>query len=140
MRFREALLEDIPAICDVRSSVRENRLADPASVTPEMCAEYLTATGKGWVCEINGEVVGFSVACLRDSSIWALFVRPEFEGRNIGQTLLRSAVEWLFSMGSQTIVLSTDPGTRADRFYTEPGWIGGGSKANGEVTFHLSRK
>ena len=102
-----------------------------------MCAEYLTEIGKGWVCEIDGEIVGFSIACTKDSSVWALFVRPEFEGRRIGQTLLSLAVEWLFSMGSHTIMLSTDPGTRADRFYTAQRWSRGEIKPNGEVIFVL---
>ena len=140
MKYREALLSDIPAICDVRSSVLENRLADPASVSPEMCAEYLTEMGKGWVCEIEGEIAGFSIACRADSSIWALFVRPEFEGRKIGQRLLQLAVEWLLATGSDTIILSTDPGTRADRFYTAQGWTRGDTRPNGEVGFCLTRK
>ena len=147
MKFREARLSDISAICDVRNTVLENRLADPASVTPEMCAAYLTEIGKGWVCEINGEIVGFSIACSKDSSVWALFVRPEFEGRRIGQTLLNLAVEWLFSMGSHRIVLSTDPGTAAsaartcaEGFYTAQGWDRGDIRPNGEVTFLYSKQ
>lgn len=139
MNFREALLSDIPVICDIRLSVLENRLADPEGVTPEMCAEYLTETGKGWVCEFQREIVGFSIASLTDSSIWALFVRPGFEGRNIGQRLLKLAVEWLFEMGAARIVLSTDPDTRADRFYHAQGWTRGEIRANGEVSFSLAR-
>ncbi len=139
MIFREALLSDIPDIYDIRFSVRENVLADPSSVTPEMCAEYITEIGKGWVCEIDGEVVGFSIASLQDSSIWALFIRPALEGRQIGQRLLRLAVEWLFDNGATAIVLSTDPGTRADRFYGTQGWTRGEIKPNGEVSFRLER-
>jgi hypothetical protein len=36
----------------------------PPKVTPEMYADYLGVSGKGWLCEIDGEVVGFSVASL----------------------------------------------------------------------------
>lgn len=139
MKLREALLSDIPVIHDIRFSVQENVLVDPSSVTPEMCAEYITEIGKGWVCEVDGDVVGFSIACIRDTSIWALFVRPGFEGRQIGQRLLKLAVEWLFEMGSPAIVLSTDPGTRADRFYASQGWTRGEIKPNGEVSFRLER-
>jgi hypothetical protein len=35
-------------------------------------------------------------------------------------------------------VLSTDPGTRADRFYTAQGWTRGGD-AGGEAMYSLAR-
>ena len=65
MVFREATLTDIPAITDIRMSVTENVLSDPGKVTPAICADYLCVTGKGWLCEVDGEVVGFSIASLR---------------------------------------------------------------------------
>ena len=85
MVFREANLEDIPALSEIRLSVTENVLSDPRKVTPEIIASYLTTIGKGWVCEIDGEVVGFSVASLEDASIWALFVKPGYEGEALAQ-------------------------------------------------------
>ena len=57
--FREACIEDIPQIQIVRHSVKENVLSDPALVTDEDCKEFLTIRGKGWVCEIDGTIVGF---------------------------------------------------------------------------------
>jgi len=137
MNFREARIEDIPALFEVRGSVRENVLSDPRKVTREMCAAYLGESGKGWLCEIEGEVVGFSVAALADASIWALFVKPAYEGRGIGKTLLRLATDWLFEMNAATIALSTDPHTRADRFYREQGWQRGEMKPDGEVCYRL---
>jgi GNAT superfamily N-acetyltransferase len=139
MKFREARMEDIPALFEVRGSVRENVLSDPRKVTREMCVAYLGESGKGWVCEIEGEVVGFSVAALAEASIWALFVKPEYEGRGIGKTLLRLATDWLFEMNAATIVLSTDAHTRADRFYREQGWQRGEMKPDGEVCYRLHK-
>ena len=135
--FREAQIEDIPALSEIRLSVTENVLSDPRKVTPEICADYLSVSGKGWLCEVDGEVVGFSVASLRDGSIWALFVRPGYEGRGIGTRLLKLATSWLFSMGARTISLSTDPNTRADRMYERQGWKRGDIMNNGEVSYHL---
>ena len=66
--------------------------------------------------------LGFSVADVRDGSIWALFVRPDSEGRGIGRTLLGMACDWLFAQGHPKISLSTGIGTRADRFYAAHGW------------------
>lgn len=139
MIFREAQIEDIPALSEIRLSVRENVLSDPRKVTPEICASYLSEAGKGWLCEVDGEAVGFSVASLRDASIWALFVKPEYEGRGIGTRLLNLATGWLWDMGAPSITLSTDPNTRADRVYESLGWKRGELKPDGEVSYRLDK-
>lgn len=137
MVFREATIEDISALSAIRLSVTENVLSDPRKVTPEMYADYLSASGKGWLCEIDGEAVGFCIAALRDASIWALFVRPGYEGRGVGTGLLRLATAWLFSTGASRIILSTEAGTRADRVYESQGWKRGEIKPDGEVSYVL---
>lgn len=139
MIFREAKLEDIPALFEIRLSVRENVLSDPRKVTPEICASYLGAAGKGWLCEVDGKAVGFSVAALSDASIWALFVKPEYEGRGIGTRLLKLAAGWLFEMGAASVSLSTDANTRADRVYQSQGWKRGEIKPDGEVSYRLDK-
>ena len=139
MNFREAKIEDVPALSEVRQSVKENVLSDPRKVTREMYAAYLGESGKGWVCEIEGEVVGFSVASLEGASIWALFVKPSYEGRGIGKRLLRLATDWLFEMSATSIALSTDAHTRADKFYEEQGWRRGETKPDGEVCYRLDK-
>lgn len=139
MVFREAKVEDIPALSGIRLSVTENVLSDPRKVTPEMYAAYLSQSGKGWLCEVGGEAVGFSVASRRDASIWALFVRPGYEGRGIGTRLLKLATDWLFEMGAPSISLSTGANTRADRLYERQGWERGEIKPDGEVVYRLDR-
>ncbi len=64
MLFREARIEDIPALSGIRLLVTENVLSDPRKVRPEICAHYLSVSDKGWLCEVDGEVVGFSIASL----------------------------------------------------------------------------
>lgn len=137
MLFREACVEDIPALCEIRLSVTENVLSDPRRVTPEMYADYLGVSGKGWLCEADGEVVGFSVASLNDASIWALFVKPGYEGRGIGTRLLKLATDWLFGTGASSVSLSTGANTRADRVYERLGWERGEVRADGEVSYRL---
>lgn len=138
-RFRRATPEDVPDIMRVRLAVRENVLSDPSAVTPAMCEAYLDALGRGWVCEEDGRIVGFSYAARLDASIWALFVLPEHEGRGIGRELLRRAVDWLFSLGHEQLTLSTSADTRADRFYLAQGWTRGEMKDEVEVRFRLRR-
>ena len=85
MSFREATIRDIDDIMVVRFSVLENVLNTPGLVTEKDCEEYLTRRGKGWVCEIDGQVVGFSIVDLQAHNIWCLFVRPEQEARGVGK-------------------------------------------------------
>ncbi|MDZ7615106.1 MAG: hypothetical protein U5K51_16490 [Flavobacteriaceae bacterium] len=61
MKIREAVLNDIEQIQKVRNSVTENTLSNPGSITDQDCAEYLTKRGKGWVCEMGNEIVGFAI-------------------------------------------------------------------------------
>jgi len=120
----------------IRLAVSENVLADPSRITAAMYEDYLDAHGRGWVCERNAEIIGFCYAAREDASIWALFVLPGHEGHGAGQGLLKRAVDWLAGLGHDRIVLSTTPGTRADRFYQAQGWTRGAVK-DGEVTFQL---
>jgi GNAT superfamily N-acetyltransferase len=140
MIFRDANIEDIPALSELRLSVKENALSDPSRITFEMYRAYLTECGKGWLCEINGAVIGFSVASAKDASIWALFVRQEYEGKGVGKKLLSLVSQWLFETGASKITLSTATGTRADEFYKRSGWLRGEIGSNGEVVYTLDRR
>jgi GNAT superfamily N-acetyltransferase len=140
MIFREANIEDIPALSEIRLSVQENVLSNPELITREMYETHLRDIGKGWLCEMDGEVVGFSIASLRDASIWALFVKPAHEGKGMGKRLLDLATAWLFERGVSSIVLSTAVGTRAGRLYEGLGWKRGELKANSEVCYRLGRQ
>ena len=139
IHYREATVADIPSMAAIRLEVVENTLTEPGRVTRGMYHDYLTTAGKGWLCEVNRRTVGFSVASLNDMTIWALFVHPEFEGRGIGRELLSLATDWLFEQGAESISLTTDPGTRAERLYQVSGWQRGEHIANGEVRYRLSR-
>lgn len=137
MQFREAWISDIHQIQIVRHSVRENTLSDPALVTDADCAEYLTVRGKGWVCEEEGKIVGFAIADLQDRNIWALFVRPEYEGKGIGKQLHDTMLDWYFSQTRETVWLGTAPHTRAEQFYMRAGWTAVGLVNKGEVKFEM---
>lgn len=121
----------------IRLSARENILSDPARVTEQMYADYLTVLGRGWVAEWDGEVVGFCYADHRDSSIWALFVAPEYEGQGVGKRLLAGAVDWLFELGKECVQLSTGANTRAARFYLAQGWVSEEAKDGKELRYRL---
>lgn len=42
------------------------------------------AKSNGWLCETDDTLPGFGIADLKDRSIWALFLRPQFESKGIG--------------------------------------------------------
>lgn len=138
MIFREATLSDIPQIQRVRHAVKENTLSDPALVTDVDCAEYLTVRGRGWVCETEGRVVGFAIADLKGHNIWALFIDPLFEKQGIGRRLHTIMLDWYFSQTTETVWLSTSPGTRAEQFYKTAGWNAAGRYGKSEVKFEMT--
>ncbi|MBL7798654.1 MAG: GNAT family N-acetyltransferase [Saprospiraceae bacterium] len=140
MKIREATVEDIPQIQIVRNSVHENTLSDPGLVTDADCADYLTRRGKGWVCEIDGQIVGFAIVDVHGRNVWALFLRPEYERQGIGRQLHDRLLDWYFSQTPETLWLSTSPGTRAERFYRKAGWQEAGTYGKGEVKFEMTQE
>ncbi|HVK97001.1 MAG TPA: GNAT family N-acetyltransferase [Flavisolibacter sp.] len=139
MIIREALVSDVPQMQIVRIAVKENILSNTDLVTDKDCIDYITNRGKGWIYEIEDELVGFSIADLRQESIWALFVHPLHEKKGIGKQLHDIMMDWYFAQGKQKAWLSTDPNTRAAAFYRLRGWEEVGIKENGEIIFHLTR-
>lgn len=138
MFYREAEIKDIPQLIRVRFAVKENRLNNPALVTDNDYLLFITQRGKGWVCEIDGAIVGFAVVDLVDDNVWALFVDPIFEAKGIGKQLHKLMLDWYFAQGKQHIWLGTAPNTRAEQFYTKQGWANCGLRPNGEVRFELT--
>jgi len=138
MKIRQAKIDDIVQIQAVRNSVKENTLSNPDLVTNEDCEEFITNRGKGWVCEIDQEIVGFSIADLKENNIWALFLRPEFEKRGIGKQLHDIMLDWYFEKTRTNVWLGTSPGTRAEKFYRRAGWTEIGIHGKGEIKFEMT--
>ena len=140
MKLRLALPSDIPEIGRVRMSVRENRIPSLDVLTPGDTERLLKADGRGWVCEVDGRIVGFSIGDRLEANVYALFVEPEYEGRGIGRLLHDTMMQWFFENEVSRVWLSTDPLTRADRFYRRAGWVEVGKESNGEIRFEMSRE
>ena len=138
MTIREAKIEDVAQIQTVRNSVKENTLSDPNLVTDEDCVQFITARGKGWVCEIDNQVVGFAIADLKENNIWALFLEPKFEKKGIGQLLHNAMLDWYFTQTKTTVWLGTAFGTRAEQFYRKAGWTEVGTHGAEEIKFEMT--
>lgn len=107
MIIREAKIDDTKQIQIVRNSVTENTLSNPNLVTDKDCEEFITIRGKGWVCEIDNQIVGFAIADLKENNIWALFIDPKFEKKGIGLILHKTMLDWYFAQTKKTVWLGT---------------------------------
>jgi GNAT superfamily N-acetyltransferase len=134
-KIRRATDADRERISEIRFAVKENVLSDPSRVTHDMVTWFIENPGI-WLWEEDGRVLGFSAADTRDGTIFALFIDPEHEGRGIGRALFARALDSLREAGHQTGSLTTEPGSRADRFYQAAGWKAIGTSERGERIFH----
>ena len=137
MNFRQAIPEDIPQIQIVRNSVKENQLSNPNLIPDDLVEEFITKRGKGFVCEIDDIIVGFSIVDFVENNVWALFLLPEFEGKGIGKKFHQLMLDEYFSKTKETIWLSTEANSRAETFYKKQGWKNAGFHGN-EVKFEMS--
>jgi len=134
---RVAVQADIPAMHRVRLAVRENRLTSSA-ITEKDYVPAIEETGRGWVAEEHGVLLGFAVGNRTTGNIWALFVDPDHEGKGAGSLLHTAMVNWLFEQGLSRLWLGTQPGTRAQRFYEAAGWSFIRMLPDGEALYELS--
>ena len=135
--LRQAHRADVTAIQRVRQSVHENRLTSSV-ISDDEVIDAMERTGRGWVAEVQGQIVGFAIGNRNTGNIWALFVDPLHEGQGHGQRLHDEMLAWLATCGLRRLSLSTETGTRAEGFYDKAGWTRCGVQANGEMRFERS--
>jgi GNAT superfamily N-acetyltransferase len=127
---------DYPRISEIRLSVRENVLARSKYEGVDRTAAWIFDNAAFWVWEEDSVIRGFSAADPRNGEIFALFIHPSYEGRGIGQALLPPACQILREAGHKVATLTTEPGTRAERFYRQDGWTEVGREDDGQIIFH----
>ena len=128
MKYRAITTRDIPSIFEVRVATDENKFTyeelERFDITPESVEQKLKATYRGWLCETDGDVVGFVIANKQTGEIWVIAVLPEYINKGIGTQLLNLAEHWLISSGKNNFWLTTDTdkSLRAYSFYLKNGW------------------
>jgi ribosomal protein S18 acetylase RimI-like enzyme len=126
--YREIEDNDMPAIFEVRISTDENNLTltelHALGITEESVLEKINSTYKGWLCEVDGKIVGFAMGDKITCEMWVIAIRPEYINRGIGSELLRLMEEWLWECDCKKIWLTTDTDKklRAYSFYLKNGW------------------
>lgn len=111
--FREMTAADMTQIFAVRVATPENavtleRLAEKG-VTPASLSAAIQSDAKGWVCEEDGNIVGFAMGDKGTAEITVLALLPECEGRGFGKKLLHRVQDWLFASGHNELWLVTSP-------------------------------
>ena len=124
------------AFAALASQVQVHRLRTSV-VKEDHCVPAIETTGRGWVVEVDGTIVGFAIGNGKTGNIWALFVDPAHEGRGHGRALHHAMVEWLFARGLKHRWLGTDSDTGAARFHRAAAWRYAAKAGNGEALFEL---
>lgn len=144
--IREMTVADLPEVFAVRISTVENNvtmqeLEDEYELTPETLAAAMQLSAKGWVCEVDGRIVGFAMGDSESGEMTVIAVLAEYERRGIGERLLTQVQDWLFQSGHDEVWLVTtpDPNFRAYGFYQSKGWIATGEIVDDEEKFVLCK-
>lgn len=132
--LRQAVAADIPAIWKVRYSVTENTLA-PGVLTDEDCRREIEDTGRGWVVEEHGEIEAFAIGNAQTGNVWAMFVRPQAQGKGFGSRLHETMLAWFRTQPVRRLWLTTGTTTRARAFYERRGWVYVGPSGADEVRY-----
>jgi len=138
LSVRPATRADMPSLWEVRYAVRENTLT-PGRIGDEELLRSIETEGRGWVAEADGRVLGFAIG-LNTGNVWALFVRPEAEGRGIGSALHAAMLDWFATQPLDTLWLGTDPHSRAYGFYLAHDWTPVGPHGADEVRLERANR
>ncbi len=133
-RLRQAVAADIPGIWEVRYAVTENTLT-PGRIGDEDVRVAIEGTGRGWVIEEAGRIVGFAIGNGDTGNVWALFVHPDAQGRGHGGRLHAAMLDWFRTRPLPTLWLTTGADTRARVFYERHGWRCVGAAGGDEVRY-----
>ena len=128
MTIREIKPEDIPSLFDIRIKTWHNSNGAEEmlqmGITHESVINMMEKTHRGWLAEVDGGIVGFTIGNQVTGEMWVIAVLNEFENRGIGRSLMQKIEKWLFGKGSDKLWLVTDPNEefRAVGFYHRLGW------------------
>ena len=122
----------------IRLMAGENALSPRTHIDASAYQSYIAEADRSWVAEAEGEIIGFSIVDLENSSIRALFVAPTAEGQGVGTIILDQLLKVCRSRKLLNLSLSTGAGTRAEVFYRSKGFRSDSSDKGEEVELRLT--
>ncbi|HEX8371034.1 MAG TPA: ribosomal protein S18-alanine N-acetyltransferase [Pyrinomonadaceae bacterium] len=130
LRFRQMIVEDIPAVLKIE---RECFLSSWSFEGYKN--ELLRDDSKAIIAEMNGEVIGFIAARLitsvNEGEILNIAVRQTFQNKGIGTLLLKETIEFLESKKIESVWLEVRKSNfAAQDFYRKNGFAFGGERKN----------
>ena len=140
VRIAEAA--DIDAVFEIRTSVTENHLSYPQlverGITKAAVRVMLASSPCLWIAEVDGTAVGFAMADVQAGSVFACFIRPQYQGCGLGWLLMQRAEAFLFERHA-TIWLTTNAASSAPGFYRRLGWTAVQDLPDGSIRFEKHR-
>jgi ribosomal protein S18 acetylase RimI-like enzyme len=131
LRIRRAKAADAQ---DIAALVRESWLTANQDLLPNDTADTLVKTAdiggfiageweSIWVAELNDDIVGVT-GVNPAGVIWALYVRPGFQGYGVGSALYDAAINTLKRAGQRKALLEVlAANENAVAFYRSRGWV-----------------
>ncbi len=129
IQIRTVQRDDIETLFNIRTSVVENyqprEEIAALGITPDSVAIMLDTDCCGWIAELEGRAIAFSMANATERTILGVFVLPDFEERGAGRAVMEAAEKWFWDQDIDEIWLVTgnDPSLRAYGFYQHLGWV-----------------
>lgn len=119
---------------EIRFSVTENRLhAHQIRYLQREQALDDIRQGGGWIANVDDEYVGYGLGIYApDPLIGGLFIKPAFQRLGIGSQLLENITDWFSQQQARSMMLTTDTGSSAERFYEKHGWRAAGTDEYGQ--------
>lgn len=144
-KYREIAPADVKELIDLRSRTREHRISidelQSMGITEDNVITKIQDNYKGWLCECNKKIVGFSMGNKDTGEMWVIALFPEYEGRGIGQKLMELIKEWLFQYNDELwLTTDDDPKFRAYRFYEKNGWRKAETEGFGKICIFRIKK
>lgn len=144
MKCREARVEDIETLFEIRCSVRENHLSREElaemGITSQALVDVILQGESVWVACDEERMLGFAMVDADNGELFALFVRPDCEGRGVGARLLALAEARLFRDHAVACLITDGrEQMRAFGFYLRAGWRVVRAEEGGDVRMEKNR-
>ncbi|NTS76047.1 GNAT family N-acetyltransferase [Catenovulum sp. SM1970] len=117
--YRKAVPADIEEIIAIRLTSTDPSTEKNIQQSYQL---YIEKYGEGIVCLQENQIIGFAIVSIKESGLYSLYVKPNFQRLGIGKNLLKKAEAILKQAGAEQIFLAVNKNNDALNFYQKYGW------------------